>query len=35
MTIRRDGDTPRTLQLPVGTVQSIEIPITRAGPDRG
>ncbi len=32
LTIRRDGEAPRVLQLPVGTVQPIEIPITRAGP---
>ncbi len=32
LTIRRDGEAPRVLQVPVGTVQPIEIPITRAGP---
>ena len=32
VTVRRDGEPPRTLQLPVGAVQPIEIPITRAGP---
>ncbi len=32
LTIRRDGEPPRVLQIPVGEVQPIEIPITRAGP---
>jgi hypothetical protein len=32
LTIRRDGEPPRILELPAGTVESIEIPITRAGP---
>ena len=32
LTIRRDGEPPRVLQIPVGSVEPIEIPITRAGP---
>ncbi len=32
LTIQRDGEAPRVVQVPVGTEQSIEIPITRAGP---
>ena len=32
LTIRRDGEAPRVLQVPVGTVEPIDIPITRAGP---
>ena len=32
LTIRRDGEPTRTLSVPVGREQSIEIPITRAGP---
>jgi hypothetical protein len=30
--IRRDGEPPQTVRLPTGSVQPIEIPITRAGP---
>ena len=30
--LRRDGEPPRTLMVPVNTVQPIEIPITRSGP---
>lgn len=32
LTIRRDGEPPRVESVPVGTPQSVEIPITRAGP---
>ncbi len=32
LTVRRDGEPPRTVLVPVGAVQPIEIPITRAGP---
>ena len=32
LTIRRDGEPPRTLPVPVGREQQVEIPITRAGP---
>ncbi len=32
LTIRRDGDPPRTQSVPIGAEQRIEIPITRAGP---
>ncbi len=32
LTVRRDGQAPQTLSLPIGVVQPIEIPITRAGP---
>ncbi len=32
LTVRRDGEAPRTSRVPVGAVQPIEIPITRAGP---
>jgi hypothetical protein len=32
LTLRRDGEPPQTQSVPVGTVQAIEIPITRAGP---
>ncbi|HUB48885.1 MAG TPA: hypothetical protein VMB73_28245 [Acetobacteraceae bacterium] len=32
LTIRRDGDPPRVENVPVGVEQSIEVPITRAGP---
>ncbi len=32
LTIRRDGQPPEVVRLPVGTVMPIEIPITRAGP---
>ncbi|HUN43463.1 MAG TPA: hypothetical protein VMU81_24475 [Acetobacteraceae bacterium] len=32
LTIRRDGDPPRVENVPVGVPQSIEVPITRAGP---
>ncbi len=32
MTVQRDGEAPQVLQVPVGTVQSLEVPITRAGP---
>ena len=32
LTIRRDGDPPRVENVPVGVEQSIELPITRAGP---
>ena len=32
LTIRRDGEPPRVESVPVGVEQSIELPITRAGP---
>ena len=32
LTLRRDGEPPRTMSVPVGEVEPIEIPITRAGP---
>ncbi len=32
LTLRRDGEPPRTVSVPVGEVEPIEIPITRAGP---
>jgi hypothetical protein len=32
LTIRRDGEAPRTTPVPVGREQQIEIPINRAGP---
>jgi hypothetical protein len=32
LTLRRDGEPPRTSVVPVGREQQIEIPITRAGP---
>ena len=32
LTIRRDGEPPRILQIPAGVVEPVEIPITRAGP---
>ena len=32
LTIRRDGEPPETISVPVNTEQSVEIPITRAGP---
>ena len=32
LTLRRDGEPPRTIQVPVGVVQPVEVPITRAGP---
>ena len=32
LTIRRDGEPPRTIPVPVGREQQVEIPITRAGP---
>jgi hypothetical protein len=32
LTIRHDGEPARTLSVPVGREQSIEVPITRAGP---
>ena len=32
LTIRRDGESPKVESVPVGTPQSVEIPITRAGP---
>ncbi len=32
LTIRRDGQAPQIVSVPVGVVQPIEIPITRAGP---
>jgi hypothetical protein len=32
LTIRRDGDPPRVESVPIGVEQSIDIPITRAGP---
>ena len=32
LTVRRDGEPPRTVLVPVGIVQPIEVPITRAGP---
>jgi hypothetical protein len=32
LTIRRDGEPPRVESVPVGVEQSIDIPITRAGP---
>ncbi len=32
LTIRRDGDTPEVLNVPIGREQPVEVPITRAGP---
>jgi len=32
LTIRRDGEAPQVLNVPVGVPQSIHVPITRAGP---
>ncbi len=32
LTLRRDGEPPQIIQVPVGVVQPVEIPITRAGP---
>jgi hypothetical protein len=32
LTIRRDGEAPQVLSVPMGREQSVEIPITRAGP---
>ena len=32
LTVRRDGEPPRTVLVPVGVVQPIEVPINRAGP---
>ena len=32
LTLRRDGEPPRTSLVPIGREQSIEVPITRAGP---
>ncbi len=32
LTLRRDGDPPRVLEVPIGRPYDIEIPITRAGP---
>ncbi len=32
LTVRRDGDPPQTVPVPVGEAQTIQIPITRAGP---
>ena len=32
LTIRRDGDPPQVMRVPVGEVQPVEVPITRAGP---
>jgi hypothetical protein len=32
LTIRRDGETPIRMQVPIGREQQIDIPITRAGP---
>lgn len=32
LTLRRDGEPPRTIMVPVGQVQPVDIPITRAGP---
>jgi len=32
LTVRRDGEPPRTSPVPIGREQSIDIPITRAGP---
>jgi hypothetical protein len=32
LTIRRDGEPPKVESVPVGSEQSIEVPITRAGP---
>ena len=32
LTIRRDGDAPQVTRIPVGQVEPIEVPITRAGP---
>jgi hypothetical protein len=32
LTIRRDGEAPQELNVPVGVPQSIHVPITRAGP---
>ena len=32
LTIRRDGEPPRVESVPIGRIQSIDVPITRAGP---
>ncbi len=32
LTLRRDGEPPTTVRVPVGVVQPIDVPITRAGP---
>jgi hypothetical protein len=32
LTIRRDGEAPQVLNVPIGVPQSIHVPITRAGP---
>ncbi|HEY1934240.1 MAG TPA: hypothetical protein VGG99_19705 [Acetobacteraceae bacterium] len=32
LTIRRDGQTPQVMNAPIGAEQSIDVPITRAGP---
>ena len=32
LSIQRDGEAPQAISIPVGTVQSLEVPITRAGP---
>ncbi len=32
LTIRRDGDPPQVMRVPVGEVRPVEVPITRAGP---
>ena len=32
LTLRRDGDPPQVTRIPVGQVEPIEVPITRAGP---
>eukprot|EP01037_Dinobryon_pediforme_P002583 gene2583-2623_t len=32
LTIRRDGEAPRVMTVPVGRDQTVELPITRAGP---
>ena len=32
LTIRRDGEAPQVVRMPIGQVMPIEIPITRAGP---
>jgi hypothetical protein len=32
LTIRRDGEAPRVMTVPVGREQTIELPVTRAGP---
>ncbi len=32
LTVRRDGEPPQAVQVPVGEVQPVDVPITRAGP---